>query len=262
MKPVIAAVLLAAMASVGAVNVVHAADTAAIKELRWGVDGGYPPFDELSPAGTIVGFDPDIASAICVDMKVKCVFVVQPFESAIPALNQNKFDALIASLGITAEREKQVTFSDKYYSSGAHLVARKGSNLLPDVKSLAGKTVAVQSGSIHEHFAKENWATHGVKIVTYANQDNVYFDLLSGRVDAALQDDIQARASFLDTPRGKNFQFVGQALETSDSRVAIAVQKGNLKLRDAINKSIANIRANGKYDAIRKKYFSFDIYGS
>ncbi|NML34447.1 transporter substrate-binding domain-containing protein [Paraburkholderia antibiotica] len=200
MKAVMAATLLAAVASLGVTNVVHAADSAAIKELRWGVDGGYPPFDELSPAGTIVGFDPDIATAICEGMKVKCVFVVQPFESAIAALNQNKFDALIAS--------------------------------------------------------------HGVRILSYANQESVYLDLLSGRMDAALQDDIQAQASVLHTPRGKNFQFVGPAVENADSRVAIAVQKGNLKLRDAINKSIANIRANGKYDAVRKKYFAFDIYGS
>lgn len=138
--------------------------------ISFGVDGGYPPFDVLAPSGEITGFDIDIANALCTQLKAKCVFVKQPFESMIAALNAHKFDAIIASLNITDERKKEVDFTDRYYRSAAQLVARKGSPLLPDAASLKGKTVGVQTGSTHEAFAKANWANHGVKIVGYANQ--------------------------------------------------------------------------------------------
>ncbi|OQS38247.1 transporter substrate-binding domain-containing protein [Chromobacterium haemolyticum] len=230
-----------------------------IKQIRWGVDGGYPPFDVLAPNGEITGFDPDIAKAVCAEPKARCVFVKQPFDSMIAALNANKFDAVIASLNVTAERLKQVDFSDKYYASASQLVARKGSPLRPTPQSLAGKTVGVQSGSVHEQYAKANWGGGKVKIVTYANQDNVYLDLASGRIDAALQGNIQAETSFLRTERGKQFAFAGSKLGESNP-VAIAVRKSDPELKVAINRAIAAIRANGVYEGVRKKYFGFDIY--
>ena len=205
----------------------------------------------------------DIANALCTQLKAKCVFVKQPFESMIAALNAHKFDAIIASLNMTDARKKEVDFTDRYYRSAAQLVARKGSPLLPEVASLKGKTVGVQTGSTHEAFAKANWANHGVKIVSYANQDNVYLDLLSGRIDAALQDNIQAATGFIDTPRGQKFAFAGPVIQDGgiSSDVGIAVNKDNPALRDALNGAIKAIRADGTYDAIQKKYFSIDIYG-
>ncbi len=74
--------------------------------ISFGVDGGYPPFDVLAPSGEITGFDIDIANALCTQLKAKCVFVKQPFESMIAALNAHKFDAIIASLNMTDARKK------------------------------------------------------------------------------------------------------------------------------------------------------------
>ncbi|MDN0122821.1 ABC transporter substrate-binding protein [Yersinia aleksiciae] len=261
MKKTLAALLTGLILS--APMIATPAAAAAIETISFGVDGGYPPFDVLSPSGEITGFDIDIANALCDNLHAKCVFVKQPFESMIAALNARKFDAIIASLSITDERKKEVDFTDRYYRSAAQLVARKGSPLLPEVASLKGKTVGVQTGSIHETYAKKHWGGQGVKIVSYANQDNVYLDLLSGRINASLQDNIQAASSFIDTPRGQKFAFAGPVIqdETISSDVGIAVGKDNPVLRDALNGAIKAIRADGTYDAIQKKYFSFDIYG-
>lgn len=231
--------------------------------IRWGVDGGYPPFDMLAPNGEIIGFDIDIANALCVELNARCIFVKQPFESMVAALNAKKIDAIIASLTITAEREKEVSFTDKYYATTARLVVRKGSGLLPDVASLKGKTVGVQTGSSHDAYAKKNWAKHGVKVVTYANQESIYLDLLSGRIQASLQDNLQAASSFLEIDRGRNFEFAGATVSDNGSelRVGIAVAKDNPQLLESLNLAIKKIRDNGAYDQIREKYFSFDIYG-
>lgn len=87
--------------------------------ISFGVDGGYPPFDVLAPSGEITGFDIDIANALCTQLKAKCVFVKQPFESMIAALNAHKFDAIIASLNITDERKR------KWISPTATTAARR-----------------------------------------------------------------------------------------------------------------------------------------
>ena len=231
-----------------------------IEEIRWGIDGGYPPFDVLSPSGEITGFDPDIANAICVQLKARCVFIKQPFDSMIAALNANKYDAVIASFNVTPERLKEIDFSDKYYVSSAQLVAKKGSPILPTIAALKGKVVGVQAGSIHETYARLHWGNKGIKIVTYANQASVYLDLVSNRIDASLQDNLQADASFLQTEKGKKHSFAGPKIGEV-GEVAIGLRKSDPELKAAINQAIKAIRANGVYDKIREKYFSFDIYG-
>ncbi|WP_213991806.1 ABC transporter substrate-binding protein [Sodalis sp. dw_96] len=235
-----------------------------IHTIRWGVDSGFPPFDELAPNGEIVGFDIDIANALCEQLGAECVFVKQPFESMIAALNVNKFDAIIGSMNITEERKKEVDFTEKYYSSGEQLVARKGSGLRPDPAVLKGKTIGVQLGSVDESYARKHWAGQGVKLVAYHNQDSVYLDLFSGRIDAALQNNLQAATGFLNTEKGKNFGFAGPAIQDGalSSDVGIAVAKSNPELLEALNHAIRAIRANGTYDRIQQRYFSFDIYGS
>jgi ABC-type amino acid transport substrate-binding protein len=65
------------------------------KEIKFGVDATYPPFESLSPSGQFIGFDVDLGRAICADLKVKCVFVNQGFDGIIPALQARKFDAIL-----------------------------------------------------------------------------------------------------------------------------------------------------------------------
>ncbi|VFS57765.1 Histidine-binding periplasmic protein precursor [Raoultella planticola] len=103
-----------------------------------------------------------------------------------------------------------------------------------------------------------------MKIVGYANQDNVYLDLLSGRIDASLQDNIQAATSFVDTPRGQKFAFAARSSATAASRLMSALRsiKTIRHCATPLNGAIKQIRADGTYAAIEKKYFSFDIYGN
>ena len=94
--------------------------------MRIGVEGAYPPFSEIGPDGKIKGFDIDIAHALCDAMKVKCTLVQQDFDGMIPALMAHKFDAILASMSITPERQKRVAFSDKYYQTPARFRLQEG----------------------------------------------------------------------------------------------------------------------------------------
>ncbi|RQR45073.1 MULTISPECIES: ABC transporter substrate-binding protein [unclassified Burkholderia] len=239
-----------------------AQDTATI---RWGIDPTYPPFEAKQPDGSLAGFDIDLRNAICEQLRAKCVWVEQGFDGMIPALRARKFDVIMSAMTATDERLKQIDFSNKLYASPGALVAPAGSKLLPTAASLAGKRVGIDQGTTQEAYAKAEWATKGVTIVSYQNQDQVYQDLVNGRLDATFQDKTQAGYSFLKTPRGKGYAFAGP--DVTDVRitgygVAMGVRKGDAEMKKRLNDAIVAIRANGTYQKIAAKYFDFDIYGA
>jgi lysine/arginine/ornithine transport system substrate-binding protein len=253
-KKLLAALSVALLAvSAGAA---HAKDWSTV---RFGVDASYAPFESKAPDGKLVGFDIDLGNEICKRLNAKCEWVEQDFDGMIPALKAKKFDGVLSSMTITPQRSEQIAFSAKLFNTPTRLVAKKGTNLQPTADSLKGKSVGVEQGTIQETYAKENWAPKGVNVVPYQNQDQVYADLLSGRLDAALQDEVQADLGFLKTPRGAGFQFAGKEIPTGAA--AIGLRKEDADLKTKIDKAIADMIKDGTYKKIEAKYFDFDVYG-
>ncbi|WP_144145166.1 ABC transporter substrate-binding protein [Paraburkholderia sp. BCC1884] len=233
------------------------------KTVRIGVDASYPPFESVAPNGQVVGFDADLTHALCARMNVKCVWVQQDLDGIIPALKGKKFDAIVSSLTITDKRREQIDFSDKLFDAPARMIARTGSPLLPTAASLKGKNVGVEQGSTQEAYAKAWWEPNGVTVVTYQNQDQVYADLAAGRLDAALQDEVQADAGFLKTPRGKGFAWAGPEVKdpkTIGEGTAIGLRKEDADLKAMFNQALAQVHQDGTFRKIEKQYFDFDIY--
>jgi lysine-arginine-ornithine-binding protein len=258
MRKVITAVSLALMAtSFGA----FAKDW---KEVRFGVDASYAPFESKAPNGQLVGFDIDLGNEICARMKAKCVWVENDFDGMIPALKAKKFDGVLSSMSINEARLKEINFSAKLFNTPTRMVAKSGSGLQPTAASLKGKRVGVEQGTIQEAYAKAHWAPGGVEVVPYQNQSLVLADLASGRLDASLQDAIQADEGFLKKPEGKGFAFAGGNLndpKTLGTGAGIGLRKEDTDLKAAIDKAIASILKDGTYKKIEKKYFTFDVYG-
>jgi lysine-arginine-ornithine-binding protein len=238
-------------------------------EIRLASEGAYPPFNTIGADGSLGGFDIDIGNALCAEMKARCTWVKQEWDGMIPALNARKFDAIIASMSITAERQKQVDFSDKYYATPLGLVAKKGSPLLPTTEALKGKRVGVQRGTVADGFATRFWEPTGISVVRYAKQDESYLDLTAGRLDAVLADALEADGGFLAKPEGTAYAFMDSRMfgATAEERavigqgVGVAVRKKDTDLKAQFNAALAAIRANGTYDTLRRKYFDYDIYG-
>ncbi|WP_137113998.1 ABC transporter substrate-binding protein [Mesorhizobium sp. GR13] len=230
--------------------------------LRIGVEGAYAPFSYKEADGTLAGFDIDIAKGLCKQMQRECVLVEQEWDGMIPALKARKFDAIVASMSITEERKRQIDFSDKYYQTPARLVARKDAGFAGTPDGLAGKRIGVQRGATHQCYAEKTFPK--AEIVLYATQEEVFRDLVLGRIDAELSDSLISQESFLSKPDGADFAFLGGDhldVECYGEGVGIAVRKGDDQLREALNKAIAAIRENGTYKEINDKYFPFDIYG-
>ena len=238
------------------------------EKLRVGTEGAYPPFNWIDKDGKLKGFDVDIARALCAAGNFECSFVIQDWDGIIPGLLAKKFDVIIASMSITGERKQVVDFTNKYYQSPARFVAsEKFRKDIPQevaaaAKALDGLVVGVQRATIHENFVRDNFP--GVRLKSYATQDEANLDLVSGRLDLVLADSVVLSEGFLKKPDGAGFKFVGG--EYSDPKwfgdgVGIALRKGNPDLLNALNQAIDQIRADGTYKKISDRYFDFDIYG-
>ena len=142
--------------------------------------------------------------------------------------------------------------------------ASSRATLLPTADALKGKRVGVEQGSAQADYAVANWQPAGVQVVSYQNQDQVYADLVTGRLDAAFQASIAASDGFLKKPQGKDFAFVGAAIDDVKyfGQGDAGLRKQDNDLREAFNHALATILANGTYQRINKKYFDFDIYGA
>jgi len=268
------------MAAVAAFGLMAGTASAEMKKVRIGTEGAYAPFNYIDSAGELQGFDVDIAKALCAAAKFDCEFVVQDWDGIIPGLLAEKYDAIVASMSITAERKEVVDFTTKYYLTPAKFIAKADSGLkilasgdeagtVSDVKAvtfnsdLKGKVVGVQSATTHENFLRDNLADM-VEIRAYNTQEQANLDLVSGRVDLVLADSVVLDEGFLKTPEGKGFAFVGPGIvdpKWFGNGAGIAVRKTDGELRESLNDAIAQIRADGTYKKINDKYFDFDVYG-
>ena len=262
MKKLLAALTISLLAVTSITSVT--ANAKDYSTIRFGVDASYAPFESKGPDGKLVGFDIDLGNEICARLHAKCVWVENDFDGMIPALKAKKFDGVLSSMSMTPARAEQIAFSDKLFNTPTRLVAKKGAGLQPSAESLKGKSVGVEQGTIQETYAKAYWAPKGVQVVPYQNQDGVYQDLMSGRLDAALQDAVQADLGFLKTPRGANFAFAGGNLDdpkTLGNGAGIGLRKEDADLKAKIDAAIAAMLKDGTYRKLEKKYFAFDVYG-
>ena len=227
-------------------------------KIRIGVEGAYPPFSAVNEDGELVGFDIDIARALCEEMKAECELIQQDWDGIIPALAAEKFDAIVASMSVTEERKEQVAFTNKYYKDGGRFLRRKGDNTKVSYNGLEGKSVGVQRGTVTDKFLTEQFP--GVEVRRYDELTNAHLDLQQERIDLVLADQFP-QADFakenddveLTGPTYTNSKYFGD--------IAIAVRMEDNDLREKFNAAITAIRENEVYKTINDKYFDHDIYG-
>lgn len=217
--------------------------------IRIGTEGAFKPFNYFE-GKKLTGFEVDLANALAKHMNLKVQWIPQSFDSLLIGLNQNRYDFVIASHGITPERQKAVDFTDPHYCTGGLIVSKPGGP--KTAKDLMGKLVAVQVGTSYLDNVRKVAGVKDVK--TYARDPDAEQALLSGRVDAWVSDKFLA----LDAIKA-----AGTKIQAGDllfqEKVAMAVQKGNTTLKTELNKALKAILASGEYAKISQKYFMQDI---
>ncbi len=150
----------------------------AAQTIRFATEASYPPFESMDANNKIVGFDVDLANALCKEIDASCTFTNQAFDSLIPSLKFRRFDAVMAGMDITPEREKQVLFTTPYYDNSALFVGQQGK--YTSVDQLKGKKVGVQNGTTHQKFIMDKHPE--ITTVPYDSYQNAKLDLQNGRI--------------------------------------------------------------------------------
>ena len=219
------------------------------QELTFAMEPSYPPFETTNAKGEIIGFDVDVANAICQEIQVTCKFKSETFDSLIPSLKAKRFDAAISAIDITDARAKQVLFSDAYYDSSASYVALKGKATLESAKN-----IGVQNGTTFQQYTVAETKQYSPK--SYASLQNAILDLKSGRIDIILGD----TAVLSDMiSKEQEIQFVGEKVTNKKyfgNGLGIAMHKSNKDLAAQLNKGLAAIKANGEYQKIYDKWMT------
>ncbi len=213
-------------------------------------EGAYPPFNYFQ-GSKLSGFEVELAEAIVKKMGLKIEWKALSFDALLAGLRQDRWDMVMASFGVTDERSKAVMFTNPYYCSGGVIVSKDAA--IKDAATLAGKTVAVQTGSTYMENVKK---LAGVKEVKNFPQDtDARSALVAGRVDAWVSDRFVVKTATESNP--------GLGLKVGDylfvERIAAAVKKGNAPLAAAVDKALAEVLADGTYKAISEKFMKEDI---
>lgn len=235
---------------------------AAQQTIRIGVEGAYPPFSEVTSDGKLVGFDIDIANALCANMNANCELITQDWDGIIPGLLAKKYDAIVASMSMTDERKQKVAFTNRYYQSPARFIHKRGAEDTISKEGLSGKNIGVQRGTVSDKFITGEFG-EGVNIKRYGTQEEAYLDLKAGRIDMIFADAF-VLLEFLNKEEGKDYEFIGDSYTDPKyfgEGIGIAIRKEDTSLTEQFNAAIDGIRKNGAYDKIRELYFDFDIYG-
>lgn len=227
-----------------------------ISQIRIATESNYKPFSYLDASGNHEGFEIDLIHALCAQMNAECSISSQDWESLIPGLIANRYDAIFASMSATDERRKVVNFSDPYFNNKLVLVGKKGD--ATTINDVDGKEVAAQQATVSANYLENNHPKANIRI--YDKQVNAYLDLHSGRVQYLLSD-IAPALDWLSTEQGVGFEIKGEPIDINDN-VAIAMRQDDTQLATQFNTALAELKASGEYDKIVEKYFDLTAIGT
>ncbi|AHG86839.1 ABC transporter arginine-binding protein [Bibersteinia trehalosi USDA-ARS-USMARC-190] len=222
------------------------------QEITFAMEPSYPPFELTNEKGEIVGFDVDVANAICKEIGATCHFKSQAFDALIPSLIKGRggFDAAISAIDITEARAKQVAFTDAYYESSASFIAVKDKN----VSLETAKKVGVQNGTTYQQYVNNETKQYAAS--SYNSLQDAVLDLKNGRIDIIFGDTDVLRDMFEKNPE---LGFVGEKVTDKkyfNNGLGIAVNKSKTELVESLNKGIKAIKESGEYQTIYDKWMT------
>jgi len=230
--------------------------------IRFLTDSDFPPFNFYDEDGVLVGFNVDLARAICLELNTSCDIKARPWEELFTGLKSGEADAVIAAHKVTAAALNDVAFTERYFHTPGRFAGRKDSPQVDVTPSgLDGKRIAVARGSAHEAFLKAFFRDSPLAI--YENADLAREALAAGKADFLFDDGISLAFWLNGTlsrqcceMRGGPFlepKFFGDG-------IAIAVPKNDPDIRLLLNKALDRIRASGRFEELVQRYFPVRIY--
>ena len=223
-------------------------------------EGAYPPFNYLDRKGLPAGFEMDLAQDACMRMKAECEFVAAKWDDLVPGLLDKKFDIVMSSLEVNAERRRRLGLSRRYYLSPGAFLAAKGQPFDGPPSLLRNRKIGVQKDSTHADWLDKSFR-RSAQIKRYASLAEALGALTRDEIDAVFGDKVQLWL-WSQKPEGQCCEVMGQDVKDTQTLgvgVSAGIRREDVKLRDAFNKALGEIMADGTYKKLSEKYFPFPV---
>lgn len=235
-----------------------ASTASAAQTVRIATNSPYKPMEYVKADGSLTGFDIDLGNALCEQADLECHWIKQSWNGIIPGLMAQKYDAIMSSMTINAQRKKHVLFSDPYIVPPSSFVAPADSPIEEINKSvLKGTKLGVQRGTVQDNYVTDTYGDIAT-IKRYQNADDVAVDMDTGRLDLAFFDQITSQSTLIG-PHPDKYHQVGPDLTEPrkyfGDGFGVAFRKNEQDLAKKFNKALETLKSNGTYTKIYKKYF-------
>jgi len=218
------------------------------KELNVAFEGTYPPFNFIDENDEFQGFDVDISNEIAERLGVEANFIATKWDGLIGGLKADKFDIIISQMTVTEERKKSVDFTDPYVISGSVLITREETNDITKLEDIKGKNVGVGGGTTFEEVAN---TVDGAEVKLYKAVGDYIQDLTNKRLDVIIND--QLLISYNIKEQNLPIKISSEILNKDE--IGMAVNKGNEDFIEQVNKALSEMKDDGTYTEIYKKWF-------
>lgn len=215
-----------------------------------GTNAEYQPFEFVDENGEIVGFDIDLMNALAEVANLDVEYVNTKWDGIFVALASGEFDAVISAVTITEERREVVDFTEPYFNAGQGIAVQADNETIASVDDLtADVTVGVQLGTTGDFYVTDEM---DVNVARFDETPLAITALANGDVDAVVAD-APTLADYIRANPDLDLKVVGEPF--TDELYGIAVNKDLPDVLAALNAALAQIQADGTYDAIYDEWF-------
>lgn len=217
-------------------------------------DASYAPM-EFMENNQVVGFSHDVLDAAAKSQNVKLDFVNTPFEGLFANVGKGDSDIALASITINDERKQQLDFSDPYFEATQMIVTtERNHDKIKNFADLKTHAASVQSATSGDLILQNLQGKDSANIKRFETMPLAFKELESGGVDAVVGDSSVVGYYVKQHPKDKLFTIVDPSF--IKEQYGFAFRKGrNDGLREAINKGLSTIKANGTYAKIEQQWF-------
>ena len=234
-------------------------DLGPVPAIRFLTTADFPPFNYRDKSGALVGFDIDLAKAICTELKIACTMQAWPWDQAGKALADNQGDALIAGLAMTPENGAQFDFSNIYLGLPGRFVTPAAAIKSFNADKLAGKTIAVRKGTTHAEFVRRYLPKS--KVAEFDTEIDALGAVEAGKADAYFGDGMRASFWLNDNPGCCGF--AGEPYFRPDlfgGGLSVAVPAGHDAVRQIIDSALVRLKRSGVMDELYLRWFPVSFY--
>ena len=219
-------------------------------QVKFGTEGGYPPYNFMNDSGKLAGYDIDVSNEICKRAGLDCQFVTNDWDSIIPNLLAGNYDGIVDDMSITDERKQTIDFTDPYFPPDpSRFLSKTGTTF--DYDHLKGYKIGAQNSTIQAGYLDDKLKANNT-IQKYDTQDQEMADLNAGNLDLVFIDGSVA----VETAAGSNgaLKSDGPDILIGDG-VGIGMRKADTALTGKFNTALQSMKDDGTLDTLIAKFF-------